>query len=64
MLEGNYRIKLDQGAETVLTKGQTFYEAPSQLHAVSANASQTEPAKVLACIVAESGKPATVPEKQ
>ena len=64
VLEGNYRIKLDQEAEIVLTKGQTFYEAPGQLHAVSANASQTEPAKVLAFIVAESGKPVTVPEKQ
>ena len=64
VLEGTYKIKLDQGAETILTKGQTFYEAPGQLHAMSANASQTEPAKVLAVIVAESGKPITVPEKQ
>jgi quercetin dioxygenase-like cupin family protein len=64
VLEGSYKLKLDQGPETVLTKGQTFYEAPGQLHAVSANASQTEPAKVLAVIVAESGKPITVPEKQ
>ena len=64
VLEGSYKIKLDQGPETILTKGQTFYEAPGQLHAVSANASQTEPAKVLAVIVAESGKPITVPEKQ
>ena len=64
VLEGTYKIKIDQGAETILTKGQTFYEAPGQLHAVSANASQTEPAKVLAVIVAESGKPITVPEKQ
>ncbi len=64
VLEGTYKLKLDQGAETVLTKGQTFYEAPGQLHAVSANASQTEPAKVLVFIVAESGKPITVPEKQ
>jgi quercetin dioxygenase-like cupin family protein len=64
VLEGSYKIKLDQGQETVLTKGQTFYEAPGQLHAVSANASQTEPAKVLAFMVAESGKPITVPEKQ
>jgi quercetin dioxygenase-like cupin family protein len=47
-----------------LTKGQTFHEAPGQLHAVSANPSLTEPAKVLAFIVAESGKPITVPEKQ
>lgn len=64
VLEGSYKIKVDQGPETVLTNGQTFHEAPGQLHAVSANASQTEPAKVLAFIVAESGKPITVPEKQ
>ena len=64
VLEGSYKIKVGDGAETVLSKGQTFYEAPGQLHAVSANASQTEPAKVLAFIVAESGKPITVPEKQ
>ena len=64
VLEGSYKIKLDQGPETVLSKGQTFHEAPGQLHAVSANASQTEPAKVLVFMVAESGKPVTVPEKQ
>jgi quercetin dioxygenase-like cupin family protein len=64
VLEGTYRMKLDQGPETLLTKGQTFHEAPGQLHAVSGNGSQTEPAKVLAFIVAESGKPITVPEKQ
>jgi quercetin dioxygenase-like cupin family protein len=63
VLEGTYKIRLDQGPETILTKGQTFYEAPGQLHAVSANASQTEPAKVIAFIVAESGKPITVPER-
>jgi quercetin dioxygenase-like cupin family protein len=64
VLEGAYKFKLDQGAETVLSKGQTFYEAPGQLHAVSGNASQSEPAKVLAVMVAESGKPITVPERQ
>src|SRR5712691_12857512 len=53
VLEGTYKIKLDQGPETLLTKGQTFHEAPGQLHAMSANASETE-----------SGKPITVPEKQ
>lgn len=64
VLEGSYKLKLDQGDEKILTKGQTFYEAPGQLHAVSANGSATEPAKVLAVIVAESGNPVTVPEKQ
>jgi quercetin dioxygenase-like cupin family protein len=64
VLEGSYKIKVGDGPEMVLTKGQTFHEAPGQLHAVSANASQTEPAKVLVFMVAESGKPVTVPEKQ
>jgi quercetin dioxygenase-like cupin family protein len=63
VLEGAYRIKLDTGPETILTKGQFFYEAPGQLHAVSRNASETEPAKVLVVVVAESGKPLTVPER-
>ena len=64
VLEGSYRIKLDNGAETTLTKVRRSTRRPGQLHAVSANARQTEPAKVLAFIVAESGKPITVPEKQ
>lgn len=63
VLEGTYKIKLDNGLETALTKGQTFYEAPGQLHAVSRNASDTEPAKVLVVMLAESGKPVTVPER-
>jgi quercetin dioxygenase-like cupin family protein len=64
VLEGAYRIKLDDGPEKVLTKGDIFYEAPNQLHAVSRNASNTEPAKVLVVGIAEIGKPTTVPEKQ
>ena len=64
VLEGAYRIKLDDGPERVLTKGDTFYEAPNQLHAVSHNASNTEPAKVLVVGIGEIGKPGTVPEPQ
>jgi quercetin dioxygenase-like cupin family protein len=62
VLEGAYRIKLDDGPEKVLTKGDTFYEAANQLHAVSRNASNTDPAKVLVVGIGEIGKPATVPE--
>jgi len=64
VLEGAYRIKLDDGPERVLTKGETFYEAPNQLHAVSSNASNIEPAKVLVVGIGEIGKPGTVPERQ
>jgi quercetin dioxygenase-like cupin family protein len=63
VLEGTYKIKLDNGPETLLTKGQTFYEAPGQLH-VSRNASDTEPAKVLVVMLAESDKPVTAPKHQ
>jgi quercetin dioxygenase-like cupin family protein len=63
VLEGAYKMRLDNGPETVVTKGQTFYESPGQLHAVSRNASETEPAKVLVVVVNEIGKPLTVPEK-
>ena len=62
VLEGSYRIKLDDRPERVLNKGDSFYEAPNQLHAVSRNASATEPAKVLVVGIAETGKPTTVPE--
>ena len=47
----------------VLSMGDTFHEAPGQLHAVSRNASDSVAAKILVTIVAESGKPVTVLEK-
>ena len=63
VLDGAYKIKVEDGPERVLHKGESFYEAPGVLHAVSQNASTTEPAKVLVLQLVESGKPATVPEK-
>jgi quercetin dioxygenase-like cupin family protein len=63
VLEGAYKFKVDDGPEKTLTQGETFHEAPGQLHAVSRNASETAPAKVVVIILAESGKPVTVPEK-
>jgi quercetin dioxygenase-like cupin family protein len=63
VLEGSYRFKAGDEPEKVLNKGDTFYEPSGVLHAVSRNASDSVPAKVLAVIVAESGKPTTVPEK-
>ena len=63
VLDGAYKIKVEDGPERVQHKGESFYEAPGQLHAVSQNASTTEPAKVLVLQLMESGKPTTVPEK-
>ena len=63
VLEGTYEVKVDDGPLQKLGPGGTFYEPPGALHAVSRNASDSAPAKVLVTIVAESGKPVTVPEK-
>jgi quercetin dioxygenase-like cupin family protein len=63
ILEGTYKIKVDNSPEETLTKGQIFYEPPGALHAVSRNGSDTQPAKVLVVMLAESGKPTTVPER-
>ncbi len=61
VLEGAIVTKLDDGAEKTYRPGEFFYEQPLHLHAVSRNASQTEPAKFLVFRVIEKGKPATVP---
>src|SRR6266852_5019206 len=63
VLEGALVARIDDGPETTYRPGQMFYEPPMHLHAVSRNASQTEPAKFLVFRVIEKGKPATVPAK-
>ena len=41
--------------------GQTFYETPNDIHSVSRNASDTEPAKILVVFIKQEGAPMTVP---
>ena len=40
-----------------LRAGQTFYESPTDVHVVSANASQTAPAKILVFIIKDKSAP-------
>lgn len=61
VLEGEIRSKVDDGPEKTYAAGQMFLETPGQLHAVSRNASTTRPAKLLAILLAEKGKPLTAP---
>ena len=62
VLEGVYEIKVDDGPVQRLGPGQTFYEPPNALHAVSRNGSSTEPVKYLVIQVSDPTKPRTVPE--
>ena len=50
-----------QGEEKTYTAGQMFYEQPGATHEVSRNASQTQPARLLAMIFAKKGLPLTTP---
>ena len=62
VLEGAVIAKISgQGEEKTYTVGQMFYEQPGATHEVSKNASQTQPAKLLAMIFAKKGSTLTTP---
>jgi quercetin dioxygenase-like cupin family protein len=64
VLEGQYRFAVNDQAPTVLSPGQMFFEsfdAPGEVHAVSGNASTTQPAKILAIVFTKKGDPVTIP---
>jgi quercetin dioxygenase-like cupin family protein len=61
VLEGEIRSKVGDGPEQTYTAGQMFFENPGELHGVSGNASKSKPAKLLALLFAEKGKPLTTP---
>jgi hypothetical protein len=44
VLEGTIVMQVKGGQQVTLTRGQTFYEGPRDLHTVGHNASQAEPA--------------------
>jgi quercetin dioxygenase-like cupin family protein len=61
VLEGEIRSKVGDEPERTYAVGQMFLETPNQLHGVSGNASTTKPAKLLAVLLSEKGKPLTSP---
>ena len=62
VLKGEVMTKISgQGEEKTYNVGQMFYEQPGATHEVSRNASQTEPAKLLAMIFAKKGATLTTP---
>ena len=59
VLEGEIRSKVGDAPEQTYKPGQMFIESPGEVHAVSGNASDSKPAKLLAILMAEKGKPLT-----
>lgn len=56
VLEGAIRSKVNDGPEKVYRAGENFAELPGDHHAVSANASDTEPARLLAVFVVDTSE--------
>lgn len=61
VLSGALRMQLKGREEQIFKAGETFYESPADVHAVSANASQDEPARFLAYFVCDHETPLSVP---
>ena len=61
VLEGSVVMQVAGGDEVTLGEGETFFESPSDVHTVSRNASDSEPARILVFMVKEQGAPVTVP---
>lgn len=61
VLEGSVIMQVAGGQPMTLGPGQTFYENPSDVHATSKNASQTERAKIVVFMIKDKGKPGSRP---
>jgi len=61
VLEGEVVSKVGDGPEKTYKAGEMWLETPNQLHAVSRNASATQPARLLAILLAERGAQLTTP---
>jgi quercetin dioxygenase-like cupin family protein len=55
VLSGTVRSQLEGGSVEEYRAGESWWEPPAAHHLVSANASPTEPARLLAVIVADTG---------
>jgi quercetin dioxygenase-like cupin family protein len=64
VLEGAVRSQVDDGPVKVYHAGEYFTESPGAHHRLSENASKTEPARMLAIFVLDTGDmPLSTPDK-
>lgn len=59
--EGAIRYQVKGEPETIYKAGDSFYEAPNGVHQISANASDKEPARLVAYILCDHETPLSVP---
>ena len=64
VLEGQLVVQLKGRDPVTLNAGDTYYEAPEDIHVVSRNPSDKVPAKALIFMVKKAGAPATTLVKE
>jgi len=64
VLEGAIKSKVNDGPEKVYEAGENFSELPGDRHGVSANASATKPASLLAVFVVDTDEKNLVTDKE
>jgi quercetin dioxygenase-like cupin family protein len=60
VVSGAIRSQVSGEAEAIYLTGESFYEPANGVHAVSANASTTEPAKLIAYFICDQDMPLSV----
>jgi len=63
VLAGAVRSQVDDGPPTIYRAGESFFEMPGAHHRMSENASSTEPARLLAVFVSDTGERLTTPDQ-
>jgi len=60
VVEGTLRTQVKGEPEMTYKAGESFYESPNGVHLISANASSTEPAKLIAYLICDHDTPLSV----
>jgi quercetin dioxygenase-like cupin family protein len=63
VLDGAVRMGLNHQEPAILRAGDALYEGPDDIHSLSANARDTEPASLIAYFVIAEDQPSTVVEE-
>ena len=56
MLEGEIKSQVNDGPVKIYRTGENWSENPGDRHGVSANASSTKPARIMAVFVVDTGE--------
>ncbi|MGH8239869.1 MAG: cupin domain-containing protein [Steroidobacteraceae bacterium] len=64
VLEGSLVMGVKGKEPVTVSAGQTFYESPTDIHAVSRNASDSAPAKFLAILIHDPGASTMLPAEK